>query len=232
MLLWKYMILGDGIPLEDVGCYNIWANRRRLGCSELGEKSLWDRTLGHFQQIFINSQDQLTQVASCQAKAGWKEWCDWQPLRTHARGKGPSYPTWHSGHRCKRVHRTVWFPLEPAIQQKRTTIICWHFFFHKGQMDWSKNVIRYSTMTSSNGNIFRVSGPLLVESTGHGGFLSQRPVTRNWNDHLAFAYLYEFYHSRYTCHWHKDIYLINMHHKNIQVTKKHQFISPIIWETF
>ena len=34
-------------------------------------------------------------------------------------------------------------------------------------------------MTSSNGNIFRVTDPLWGEFTGHGKFPSQRPVTRS-----------------------------------------------------
>ena len=36
-------------------------------------------------------------------------------------------------------------------------------------------------MTSSNGSIFRVTGPLRGESTGHQGIPSQRPVTRNFD---------------------------------------------------
>ena len=36
-------------------------------------------------------------------------------------------------------------------------------------------------MTSSNGNIFRVSGPLCGEFTGPGEFLAQRPVTRSFD---------------------------------------------------
>ena len=36
-----------------------------------------------------------------------------------------------------------------------------------------------SMMTSSNGNIFRVTGPLCGEFTGPGEFPTQRPVTRN-----------------------------------------------------
>ena len=35
--------------------------------------------------------------------------------------------------------------------------------------------------TSSNGNIFRVTGPLWGESTGIGAFTSQRPVTRSFD---------------------------------------------------
>ena len=36
-------------------------------------------------------------------------------------------------------------------------------------------------MTSSNGNIFRVTGPLCGEFTGPGKFSTQRPVTRNFD---------------------------------------------------
>ena len=35
-------------------------------------------------------------------------------------------------------------------------------------------------MTSSNGNIFRVTGPLCVKFTGPGEFPTQRPVTRSF----------------------------------------------------
>ena len=36
-------------------------------------------------------------------------------------------------------------------------------------------------MTSSNGNIFRVTGPLCGESTGPGEFPTRRPVTRSFD---------------------------------------------------
>ena len=36
-------------------------------------------------------------------------------------------------------------------------------------------------MTSSNGNIFRVTDPLCGEFTGSGEFPTQRPVTRNFD---------------------------------------------------
>ena len=36
-------------------------------------------------------------------------------------------------------------------------------------------------ITSSNGNIFRVTGPLCGEFTGPGEFPAQRPVTRSFN---------------------------------------------------
>ena len=39
----------------------------------------------------------------------------------------------------------------------------------------------YRMMTSSNGNIFRVTGPLCGEFTGPGEFPTQRPVTRSFD---------------------------------------------------
>ena len=36
-------------------------------------------------------------------------------------------------------------------------------------------------MTSSNGNIFRVTGPLCAEFTGPGEFPTQSPVTRSFD---------------------------------------------------
>ena len=41
--------------------------------------------------------------------------------------------------------------------------------------------IRVLMMTSSNGNIFRVTGPLCGEFTGPGEFPAQRPVTRSFD---------------------------------------------------
>ena len=43
------------------------------------------------------------------------------------------------------------------------------------------NVPRKFMMTSSNGNIFRVTGPLCGEFTGPGEFPTQRPVTRSFD---------------------------------------------------
>ena len=44
----------------------------------------------------------------------------------------------------------------------------------------SNCVYTYLMMTSSNGNIFRVTGPLCGEFTGPGEFPAQRPVTRSF----------------------------------------------------
>ena len=53
--------------------------------------------------------------------------------------------------------------------------------------DWSSELIPHShthaiaMMTSSNGNIFHVTGPLCGEFTGPGEFPTQRPVTRSFD---------------------------------------------------
>ena len=44
-----------------------------------------------------------------------------------------------------------------------------------------KMISRCIMMTSSNGNIFRVTGPLCGEFTGPGEFPAQRPVTRSFD---------------------------------------------------
>ena len=41
--------------------------------------------------------------------------------------------------------------------------------------------LEQTMMTSSNGNIFRVTGPLCGEFTGPGEFPAQRPVTRSFD---------------------------------------------------
>ena len=46
-------------------------------------------------------------------------------------------------------------------------------------LDWG--AWDYLMMASSNGNIFRVTGPLCGEFTGPGEFPTQRPVTRSFD---------------------------------------------------
>ena len=50
------------------------------------------------------------------------------------------------------------------------------------QCIWAANtMLKYNMMTSSNGNIFRVTGPLCGEFTGPSEFPAQRPVTRSFD---------------------------------------------------
>ena len=46
---------------------------------------------------------------------------------------------------------------------------------------WKECLRCVDMMTSSNGNIFRVTGPLCGEFTGPGEFPTQRPVTRSFD---------------------------------------------------
>ena len=51
---------------------------------------------------------------------------------------------------------------------------------HERQNVWNHQPLLFLyMMTSSNGNIFRVTGPLCGEFTGPGEFPAQRPVTRS-----------------------------------------------------
>ena len=53
---------------------------------------------------------------------------------------------------------------------------CFCVQLNKGSLRWD-----WYMMTSWNGNIFRVTGPLCGEFTGPGEFLTQRPVTRRFD---------------------------------------------------
>ena len=51
-------------------------------------------------------------------------------------------------------------------------------------------------MTSSNGNIFRVTGPLCGEFTGPGEFTAQRPVTRGFDVSFICAWINNWVNNR------------------------------------
>ena len=51
-------------------------------------------------------------------------------------------------------------------------------------------------LTSSNGNIFRVTGPLCGEFTGPGEFPAQRPVTRSFDVSLIYAWTNDWVNNR------------------------------------
>ena len=51
-------------------------------------------------------------------------------------------------------------------------------------------------MTSSNGNIFRVTGPLCGEFTGPGEFPAQRPVTRSFDVFFDHAWINDWVNNR------------------------------------
>ena len=74
--------------------------------------------------------------------------------------------------KIRKYHR-LWIALENVWGVRGRYIqmhFCEWFFF-----------ILINMMTSSNGNIFRVTGPLCGEFTGPGEFPTQRPVTRSFD---------------------------------------------------
>ena len=57
-----------------------------------------------------------------------------------------------------------------------------HYLDHNHfSLSWDVHAFHSWMMTSSNGNIFRVTGPLCGEFTGPGEFPAQRPVTRSFD---------------------------------------------------
>ena len=54
---------------------------------------------------------------------------------------------------------------------------------------WKNTTTAHDMMTSSNGNIFRVTGPLCGEFTGPRWIPTQRPVTRNFDVFLYLAWI-------------------------------------------
>ena len=58
---------------------------------------------------------------------------------------------------------------------------CWKYCDGIKGTDWLCPMNSTGMMTSSNGNIFRVTGHLCGEFTGPGEFPAQRPVTRSFD---------------------------------------------------
>ena len=74
-------------------------------------------------------------------------------------------------------------------------------------------------MTSSNGNIFRVTGPLCGEFTGPGEFLAQRPVTRSFDVSLICARINDWANNREAgdLRRHRGHYDVNVMFNNLPV---------------
>ena len=89
-----------------------------------------------------------------------------------------------------RKHKTV-DPIKSANDSYGLYSLNGRTFYR--QISWSLDALKLdiimivslpnieSMMTSSNGNIFRVTGPLCGEFTGPGEFPTQRPVTRSFD---------------------------------------------------
>ena len=75
-------------------------------------------------------------------------------------------------------------------------------------------------MTSSNGNIFRVTGPLCGEFTGLGEFPAQKPVTRSFIVSFICAWINDWVNNREAgdLRRHRGHYDVNVMAPNIQLT--------------
>ena len=90
--------------------------------------------------------------------------------------------TWQtSTHYWSFVRRVPW-PLKHSLKKRPHSAELGSVFFVK-DLTCAGELRRHDVlmMTSSNGNIFRVTGPLCGEFTGPGEFPTQRPVTRSFN---------------------------------------------------
>ena len=80
--------------------------------------------------------------------------------------------------RCQAITWTnVYF-----LSVEHWTLKCqWHLIWNFIVNKLNRKMSSANMMTSSNGNIFRVTGPLCGEFTGPGEFPTQRPVTRSFH---------------------------------------------------
>ena len=85
-------------------------------------------------------------------------------------------------HTPSKVHITS---APPRIWYYTAVSTAW--VIRNAALGWFRSYLRQQRqsvvimMTSSNGNIFRVTGPLCGEFTGPGEFPAQRPVTRSFD---------------------------------------------------
>ena len=73
-----------------------------------------------------------------------------------------------------------WLSCDVTVISTKYMTCVWILNFN-GLKVTSLNENNFCMMTSSNGNIFRVTGPLCGEFTGPGEFPTQRPVTRSFD---------------------------------------------------
>ena len=70
-------------------------------------------------------------------------------------------------------------------------------YYNRAKMDKINDKLStHYMMTSSNGNIFRVTGPLCGEFTGPGEFPTQRPVTRSFDVFLICVWINDWINNR------------------------------------
>ena len=85
------------------------------------------------------------------------------------------------------IHRDRWIPRTKGQLRGKCfhlmTSLCFKSLIHHSQETHIcvSKLGCHCMMTSSNGNIFRATGPLCGEFTGPGAFPTQRPVTRSFD---------------------------------------------------
>ena len=94
----------------------------------------------------------------------------------------PEAPTFRNACMCSsNANCLTWFKIPVRVTCCRTSNSQDSMSNFKYSNTAYRKIINTSMMTSSNGNIFRVTGPLCGEFTGPGEFPAQRPVTRGFD---------------------------------------------------
>ena len=80
----------------------------------------------------------------------------------------------------RREMQYCWCQVSHPPMRARPTICLYTLYIWAIQKSDMQAIYMFIMVTSSNGNIFRVTGPLCEEFTGPGEFPTQRPVTRSF----------------------------------------------------
>ena len=79
------------------------------------------------------------------------------------------------------INICTWLLIHTLIAVNLSMTVVWRLSLWLVHRTIASVAVKEIMMTSSNGNIFRVTGPLCWEFTGPGEFPAQRPVTRSFD---------------------------------------------------
>ena len=150
-----------------------------------------------YERLDVSSHPSLTKASDadfyifsyiCVWTNGWANNRDAGDLRCHRANHDVTVIAWLTfGHTPLNSHHFLASGLWSSFFAFETNYV-WNWT----QISWKNQLLdsadsNYNgvfvnfVMTSSNGNIFRVTGPLRGKFTGDGEFPSQKPVTRNFD---------------------------------------------------
>ena len=152
----QYQYLWNIAIQPSVSCYNVWANSCCSGCSLQGENL---SEIGLFNTQYQSFKTSWDLVVRCLAHRPHKQ-------------RSRSSISWEVA-----ILTTVGFQVIPDSKRKLGKILRNKYLISNITSEILM-VQNNNMMTSSNGNIFRVTGHLCGEFTGPGEFPTQKPVTQ------------------------------------------------------